>query len=76
MGSRTRAIWGSFSLTTSTGGQIKRKDEAGRPVIWDPKEAKPPSLLLPFSYLERETQARAIIDKIEILDRFRQELES
>ncbi len=76
MGSRTRAIWGSFSLTTSTGGQIKRKDEAGRPVIWDLKEAKPPSLLLPFSYLERETQARAIIDKIEILDRFRQELES
>ena len=50
-------------------GQIKRKDESGRPVKWDGQTAMPRIPLLPLSYLERETQAKAIISKIDILNK-------
>ena len=56
-----------FSLTTSTGSLVKRKEDDGRPVKWNPRTAVPRNPLLPFSYLERETQARAIIGSIEKL---------
>ncbi|MGI0016074.1 MAG: deaminase, partial [Nitrososphaera sp.] len=56
-----------FSLTTSTGSLVKRKEDDGRPIKWNPKTAVPRNPLLPFSYLERETQARAIIGRIEKL---------
>jgi deoxycytidylate deaminase len=51
-----------FSLSTSTGGQINRKDDFGHPIQWSPKTAIPRTPMLPLSYLERETQASAIID--------------
>jgi hypothetical protein len=56
-----------FSLTTSTGSLVKRKEDDGRPIEWNPKTALPRNPLLPLSYLERETQARAIIASIEKL---------
>jgi deoxycytidylate deaminase len=56
-----------FSLTTSTGSLVKRKEDDGRSIQWNPKTAVPRNPLLPFSYLERETQARAIVASIEKL---------
>ena len=37
-----------FSLTTSTGSLVKRKEDDGRPIKWDPKTAVPRNPLLPF----------------------------
>ena len=50
-----------FSLSTNNGGQISRKDDQGRPIQWNPKTATPRSPMLPLSYLERETDASAIV---------------
>jgi deoxycytidylate deaminase len=50
-----------FSLSTSNGGQISRKDDAGCPIEWNSKIATPRSPMLPLSYLERETDASAIV---------------
>jgi deoxycytidylate deaminase len=67
VGAGPRRYLDFFSLTTSTGSLVKRKEDDGRPVKWNPKTAVPRNPLLPFSYLERETQARAIIGSIEKL---------
>lgn len=56
-----------FSLTTSTGSLVKRKEDDGRLIGWNPKTAVPRNPLLPLSYIERETQARAIVASIEKL---------
>jgi deoxycytidylate deaminase len=53
-----------FSLSTGNGGQISRKDEAGRPMQWNSKTATPRSPMLPLSYLERETDASAIVSSL------------
>jgi deoxycytidylate deaminase len=67
VGAGPRRYLDFFSLTTSTGSFVKRKEDDGQPVKWNPKTAVPRNPLLPFSYLERETQARAIIGSIEKL---------
>jgi hypothetical protein len=67
VGAGPRRYLDFFSLTTSTGSLVKRKEDDGRSIKWNPKTALPRNPLLPFSYLERETQARAIIGSIEKL---------
>jgi deoxycytidylate deaminase len=67
VGAGPRRYLDFFSLTTSTGMLVKRKEDDGRSIEWNPKTAVPRNPLLPFSYLERETQARAIIGSIEKL---------
>ncbi len=43
-----------FSLTTTTGTRLERKDKRGIKTKWEIKKAKPRLALLPTSYLDRE----------------------
>jgi deoxycytidylate deaminase len=43
-----------FSLTTTTGTRLERKDKRGIKTKWEAREAKPRLALLPTSYLDRE----------------------
>jgi len=61
VGAGPRRYLDFFSLTTSTGMLVKRKEDDGRSIKCNPKTAVPRNPLLPSSYLERETRARAII---------------
>lgn len=53
-----------FSMSLGSGHELKRKNNSGNTIQWNPRESQLRTALLPYSYTERETMAK---EKVKVL---------
>ena len=53
-----------FSMSLGSGYELKRKNKSGNTLKWEPREAQLRTALLPFSYKEREKEAKKKVDTL------------